>query len=109
MASAREIPDEQTLSRASDLNIYDSKGEGVKFGSLFEKDKTLVVFVRTSDSSSRVQLSQLLPLSGHFFCGVCMILGYCRWLLQTLRISVLPGEESPLICPTAIERLPGLC
>ena len=55
MASASNIPDEQTLSRASDLTIYDSKGEGVKFGSLFEKDKTLVVFVRTSHHNNRVQ------------------------------------------------------
>jgi len=53
MASPTDIPDEQTLSRASDLTIYDSKGEGVKFGSLFEKDKSVVVFIR------------------HFFCGAC--------------------------------------
>jgi hypothetical protein len=91
MASATDIPDEQTLSRVSDLTIYDSKGEGVKFGSLFEKDKTLVVFVRTSNSNSRVHMSELLPLSGHFNCGVCMMLDYCRWISQTLRISELPG------------------
>ncbi|KAF8346179.1 AhpC/TSA antioxidant enzyme-domain-containing protein [Amanita rubescens] len=59
MASAADIPDEQTLSRASDLTIYDSKGEGVKFGSLFEKDKTLVVFIRTFNSNNRNYVSQL--------------------------------------------------
>ncbi|KAF8712463.1 hypothetical protein AX14_013071 [Amanita brunnescens Koide BX004] len=53
MSGAADIPDQQTLSRASDLIIYNSTGEEVKFGSLFEAHKTIVVFVR------------------HFFCGAC--------------------------------------
>lgn len=98
MASASDIPDEQTFSRASDLTIYDSKGEGVKFGSLFEKDKTLVVFVRTSNSNDRVQFkSQFFPVRS-FYLRCMYDISYCTWLLQTPRILVLPGEESPPIC-----------
>ncbi|KAK2462460.1 hypothetical protein APHAL10511_005430 [Amanita phalloides] len=57
-----DIPDEQTLQSASELTIYDSKGEEVKFGSLFEDSKTVVVFIR------------------HFFCGACQ--GYVSKLAE---------------------------
>ncbi|KAF8621928.1 hypothetical protein AX15_007396 [Amanita polypyramis BW_CC] len=53
MSKATEIPDQETLSKASELTVYNSKGEEVKFGSLFEHSKTVVVFIR------------------HFFCGSC--------------------------------------
>lgn len=60
MSGATDIPDEQTLSKVSDLIIYNSKGEEVKFGSLFEENKTIVVFVRTfHDNFSREQLNKI--------------------------------------------------
>lgn len=90
MSGATDIPDEQTLSRVSDLLIYNSKGEEVKFGSLFEENKTVVVFVRTFHDNRRVQLNKMLhePLSGHFFCGVCNIgLLYAAYRPQNLGLS----------------------
>jgi len=42
-----------TLAEASELDVLDSTGHKVRFGSLFETQKTVVVFVR------------------HFFCGSC--------------------------------------
>ncbi|KNZ80766.1 hypothetical protein J132_04271 [Termitomyces sp. J132] len=48
---AAAIPDADTLTNAAKLQILDSQGAKVTFGSLFEKQKTIVVFIR------------------HFFCG----------------------------------------
>ncbi|KAM6492679.1 AhpC/TSA antioxidant enzyme domain containing protein [Amanita muscaria] len=48
---SKEIPDPETISKASDILVYGAKGEEVKFGSLFDQNKTIVVFIR------------------HFFCG----------------------------------------
>ncbi|KAF8983685.1 AhpC/TSA antioxidant enzyme-domain-containing protein [Cyathus striatus] len=42
-----------TIAEAAKILIYNSKGEQVPFGSLFEGQKTIVVFIR------------------HFFCGNC--------------------------------------
>ena len=90
MSGAADIPDQQTLSRASDLIIYNSTGEEVKFGSLFEAHKTIVVFVRTFHNNNQVLLNETLnePLSGHFFCGVCFVLGYYIWLLQAAQFRL---------------------
>ncbi|KAF8639368.1 hypothetical protein AX17_001557 [Amanita inopinata Kibby_2008] len=60
MSKATEKPDETTLSQASELTVYDSKGEQIKFGSLYSRSKTVVVFIR------------------HFFCGSCQ--AYVRQL-----------------------------
>ena len=46
MSEAKLIPDESTIKEAAEIDIFNSKGVGVKFGSLFEKDKTIVVFIR---------------------------------------------------------------
>ncbi|PFH47210.1 hypothetical protein AMATHDRAFT_77308 [Amanita thiersii Skay4041] len=51
MSNPKAIPDESTLNQASELTIYNSKGEEVKFGTLFNEEKTIVIFIR------------------HFFCG----------------------------------------
>ncbi|GLB43806.1 putative ahpC/TSA antioxidant enzyme [Lyophyllum shimeji] len=47
------IPNQETIAKASKLEIFDGEGNKVAFGSLFESQKTIVVFVR------------------HFFCGSC--------------------------------------
>ncbi|KIM32201.1 hypothetical protein M408DRAFT_20524 [Serendipita vermifera MAFF 305830] len=45
--------DQSTLEKAAKIPVLSENGESVTFGSLFENQKTIVVFIR------------------HFFCGVC--------------------------------------
>lgn len=45
MVKARAIPDNETLSRAANLDVLNVKGENVKFGLIIER-KTIVVFIR---------------------------------------------------------------
>ena len=37
----------EALSKAADLEIIDSNGKAIRFGSLFEDKTTVVVFIRT--------------------------------------------------------------
>ncbi|KAF9445750.1 hypothetical protein P691DRAFT_734467 [Macrolepiota fuliginosa MF-IS2] len=53
MADLRHVPTEEELKVASVLNVIDSKGQNVSFGSIYATQKTTVVFIR------------------HFFCGRC--------------------------------------
>jgi len=46
MSAAKLTPDEDALKEAAEIEILNSKGGVIKFGSLFEKDKTVVVFIR---------------------------------------------------------------
>jgi hypothetical protein len=57
MSAAKFIPDESTIKAAAEIEILNSKGIGVKFGSVFEEQKTIVVFIRED-------LSQACPLEG---------------------------------------------
>jgi len=50
MADFKALPDDKIISEASDIDILNSKGEKVKFGSLFEQQKTIVVFIRMFSS-----------------------------------------------------------
>lgn len=43
---AKAIPTSEELERVANLEIEDAKGEKVKFGSLFENEKVVVVFIR---------------------------------------------------------------
>ncbi|KIM32202.1 hypothetical protein M408DRAFT_20525 [Serendipita vermifera MAFF 305830] len=45
--------DQSTIEKAAQVPVLSENGESVTFGSLFEKQKTIVVFIR------------------HFFCGAC--------------------------------------
>jgi len=47
------IPDASEIAKAADLDILNAKGDEVKFGSIFQEKKVIVVFIR------------------HFFCGTC--------------------------------------
>ncbi|KAJ8521996.1 hypothetical protein ONZ45_g1348 [Pleurotus djamor] len=51
----KDILDSSTIEEAAQLDIYDGDGAKVKFGSLFEKQKMVIVFVR------------------HFICGSCQM------------------------------------
>lgn len=67
------VLDESVVAKAAEIEIYNSTGEKIKFGSLFEEQKTIVVFIRKhrllSDSFAFVFYK-----TGHFFCGVsCLI------------------------------------
>ncbi|KAF8805171.1 hypothetical protein BYT27DRAFT_7192842 [Phlegmacium glaucopus] len=53
MADFKVLPDEANITEVSNLEVFDLNGNKVKFGSIFEKQKTVVVFIR------------------HFFCGTC--------------------------------------
>lgn len=40
--------DQKTLEKAAQMNVWSETGEAVTFGSLFEHQKTIVVFIRQS-------------------------------------------------------------
>ncbi|KAG5635976.1 hypothetical protein H0H81_009522 [Sphagnurus paluster] len=54
---ADAIPDAETLASAAKLEILNVKGEKVTFGSIFETQKTIVVFIRAIFPSSSVIFS----------------------------------------------------
>lgn len=67
--SATTLPDSSALLKASELNVFDSQGKEVKFGTIFEKEKVMVVFIRKfNDVYSRIFF--IGRNLGHFFCGV---------------------------------------
>ena len=45
MTDLKALPDDTALAAASDLEVFDINGDKVKFGSIFEKQKTVVVFI----------------------------------------------------------------
>ncbi|KZP05557.1 hypothetical protein FIBSPDRAFT_1054036 [Athelia psychrophila] len=49
----KSIPSDETITAAGNLQVFDKDGGKVQFGSLFETEKAIVVFIR------------------HFFCGNC--------------------------------------
>jgi hypothetical protein len=57
--NANRIPDEQTIAATSEQELVDETGKKVKFGSLIEDQKTVVVFVRELDGVQEVQCSDL--------------------------------------------------
>jgi hypothetical protein len=44
--SPRDIPTSETIAAVSKLEVRDEKGQAVTFGSLFEVQKTVIVFIR---------------------------------------------------------------
>ncbi|KAJ3502830.1 hypothetical protein NMY22_g18453 [Coprinellus aureogranulatus] len=51
---AKAIPSPEVLAKAGEMEVLDAEGKKVKFGTVFEKEKAIVVFIR------------------HFFCGSCL-------------------------------------
>jgi hypothetical protein len=45
MKDFKAIPDENTITEAAELEVFDVNGDKVKFGSIFAEEKTLVVFI----------------------------------------------------------------
>ncbi|KDR86128.1 hypothetical protein GALMADRAFT_54116 [Galerina marginata CBS 339.88] len=55
MKDFKAIPDERTIEDAAKIEVLDVNGQSVQFGSVFQDQKAIVVFIR------------------HFFCGKCQL------------------------------------
>ncbi|KZV70266.1 hypothetical protein PENSPDRAFT_675767 [Peniophora sp. CONT] len=66
--------DNQTLEKVSQLEVYNSNGDKVKFGSVFKDRKTVVVFIR------------------HFFCGQ-----YVMQIASTVRAEALQKANAGIV------------
>ena len=62
MSSNLETIDKETLDYVSRMDVFDSSGNKVKFGSIFERQKTVVVFIRMRLLDSQCLISQLNKL-----------------------------------------------
>lgn len=69
MADLKSIPSDATILEASNLDIFDKQGSKVRFGSLYEKEKAVVVFISESSPAPEI-MSHPEIHPGHFFCGV---------------------------------------
>lgn len=77
--SAEQSPpaiDAKALETATDIHVFDKKGGKVRFGDIFNDQKTIVVFIR------------------HFFCGSC--LQYVSQL-ATVRADALEEASTKII------------
>jgi len=50
MTDPKSIPNASVVAQASELDILDVKGNKVKFGSIFETEKAIIVFIRSYTS-----------------------------------------------------------
>lgn len=48
LAQPTALPDADTIAKASALNVLDPSGNMLSFGSIFEEQRTIVVFIRES-------------------------------------------------------------
>lgn len=93
----REIPSQETILTLSELSVLNENGRAVTFGSLFERQKTITVFIRTYRPTTNSPTSHLHALpTGHFWCAVSgflstMSLDHSYWRL----IIDMPGNFSP--------------
>lgn len=74
-ARPREIPSGETILAVSKLDVLNEDGRAVTFGSLFEKQKTVAIFIRTC------HLTVFLPLS--YACSLQVIFGVQSVLSST--------------------------
>ena len=74
LARPREIPSQETILAVSKFDVLDENGRAVTFGSLFEKQKTLAVFIRTLHSRDDFASSLRMLPTGHFWCAVSALL-----------------------------------
>lgn len=68
------VPTEQAIAEAAKLEVLDLNGEKVKFGSVFESNKAIVVFIRKLCPFPVICTFVSDPSAGHFFCGVCIMM-----------------------------------
>ena len=67
--SPRDILTNDGIAAVSKLEVRDEKGQAVTFGSLFEGQKTVIIFIRMCFYCRRTFLLSVTS-AGHFFCGV---------------------------------------
>ena len=46
MSSQKSILEDDVIREATEIEIFNSKGEKIKFGTIFETQKTVFVFIR---------------------------------------------------------------
>ena len=59
LARPGEIPSQEAILAVSKLDVLDENGRAVTFGSLFEKQKTIAVFIRAYRSTAASQISYM--------------------------------------------------
>ncbi|KAJ3506929.1 hypothetical protein NLJ89_g6590 [Agrocybe chaxingu] len=102
MTDLKALPDEETIAKAVALEVLDAKGEKVKFGSIIEGQKTVVVFVRAL-LSLRVN-SELVEI---WMCRALLLRCTMLLLSSTQRLSYSPSLL-PLVdqaCQAYVEQL----
>ncbi|PPQ92480.1 hypothetical protein CVT25_010425 [Psilocybe cyanescens] len=51
MKDFKELPDQERMEEAAELDIFDIEGNKIKFGALFKEQKTIVVFIKATKFS----------------------------------------------------------
>jgi len=74
----RDIPTSECITTISQLEIKDEKGQAIRFGSLFEDQKTVIIFIRTCFHSRGSLLCSLWFLQVISF-AVYVILPACNY------------------------------
>lgn len=68
MKDFKELPDQERMEEAAELDIFDIEGNKIKFGALFKEQKTIVVFI--SERNIVKQWNQTnIPTKDTFFVG----------------------------------------
>ena len=57
MTDFKALPDDITIKEASDVEVFDINGDKVKFGSIYDSEKTIVVFISMHIDSLCVSVS----------------------------------------------------
>jgi hypothetical protein len=92
----REIPSQEKILAVSELDVLNENGRAVTFGSLFTKEKTVAVFIRTY----RHLMDTFPPLHvffvGHFWCAVRNFPVHSVFFDRSHRhLTDMPGEFAP--------------
>lgn len=61
LAKPREIPSRETILAVSKLDVLNENGRAVTFGSLFEEQKTVAIFIRACRLTAVSPLSYACP------------------------------------------------
>ena len=88
----RVIPSREAILSVSQLDVLDENGRAVTFGSLFEKQKIVAIFIRTSPPHKILFAFLRVPFAGHFWCAV-RIVHYMLLFDRSHRYLIgVPGE-----------------
>ena len=89
----REIPSREAILSVSQLDVLDENGRAVTFGSLFEKQKIIAVFIRAGPSTAVSPLFLRVFFTGHFWCAVRVIHYILLFDLSRSYLTDVPGES----------------